>query len=78
MEILVFVVVYLLSAYAEYKWIQIAYSTGGKYAGRTLVDMSTIVMWVPIWNTIWAILAWTISYPRQVLKRDLNKFFKIK
>ncbi len=79
MVILIFVAIYLLSVYAEYKWIQIAYSKGGVYEGHTLeADLATLVMWIPVWNTTWATLDWSLNYPRKKSKLNLNKFFKIK
>jgi len=75
-KIVVFVVVYLLSAFAMYKWVQIAYSEQGRCKHKQADTGDVIATFAPVLNTFFAVLGWSLVYP--YADQNCNRFFNIK
>ena len=84
--IVILLFIYLLSAYAWWKYVQISHSIGGVYEQRDRDDdddrLSIIIVFLPVINTIMSGIGWVSYYPkkRDTKKREIDfvKFFKIK
>lgn len=82
--IFILLFIYLLSAYAWWKYIQISHSIGGIYEQRDGVNdrLTIIIVFLPVINTIMSSIGWVSYYPkkRDTKKREIDfvKFFKIK
>ena len=80
--IFILLFIYLLSAYAWWKYIQISHSIGGIYEQRDDDILSIIIVFLPVINTIMSGIGWVSYYPkkRDTKKREIDfvKFFKIK
>lgn len=80
MEILIFLAVYLLSAFLVWKFICKAYGVEGKWHGLhpNMADM--FFTFIPIVNTYLVVLLWVIIGWRKVEDECsiFDKFFKIK
>ena len=83
MTVIIFLCVYVLSAYGFWKYVQVAHSVNGIY--EQMVDDNTtlaIIMVIPVLNTMMSVVGWICYYPkkRDHEKREMHfvKFFKIK
>ena len=80
--IFILLFIYLLSAYAWWKYIQISHSIGGIYEQVDADILSIIIVFLPVINTIMSGVFWVSYYPkkRDTKKREIDfvKFFKIK
>jgi hypothetical protein len=75
-KIVVFAVVYLLSAFASYKWVQAAYSKGGIFEILDPKGGAVLITVFPVYNTVSAIYLWVFEPP--YADRNFNRFFNIK
>lgn len=76
---LILLTIYLLSVYAVYKWVQIAfYNKKGIFKTQKEDVGQKEMFWtfMPIANTVFAIMVWLIAYPFESTK-SIN-FFKPK
>jgi len=80
--ILIFILVYILSAYFLWLWIHKAYSKGGIYDYQDVDGEDFIFMFCPVVNFCCCIYSWLLDNPSKKNKNNndnnLNKFFKIK
>lgn len=73
--ILLLIIVYLLSAFAVYKWVQIShYHKNGIFKGQRTGGHEIAFVILPLFNTIAAIYFWLLSWPYE---SSIN-FFKPK
>jgi len=82
MTLLIWILIlYVLPAYLNYRWVRIAYSKGGinqDKDGPEGFDLTACLF--PVVNVAAMIILWLTSYPRPKPKRakPYNKFFRIK
>lgn len=77
------IIIYLVSCYAMYKFIQIAYSKEGRWSNIGPDGSDLIFCFMPLLNTATAIISWIFFNPRrqkETVKKEINliKFFRIK
>ena len=81
MEILIMIVVYGISAFMVYKYMQIAHSKGGIWSSSETGGGELFITFCPILNTLFMI-SWLVNWPfrnkRYSPFSNCNKFFKIK
>lgn len=88
MTIFILIVIYVISVYLNYRWVKRAYSKAsdttkeGIYANLDVDSASVIGTFLPVLNTLTAIIFFTESpYKYQSAKdssTQLNKFFGVK
>ena len=75
-----FIIIQILSMIINWKYFSIAYSKNGKWEDLkvSLLDLLWVV--IPIFNTIFAIVAWLFHYPKVSNRNNnfYNKLFNIK
>ncbi len=72
------IIVYLLSAFGWWKYVQISHSKGGRWQSQTPGGVEIIVTFLPMFNTIWAIMAWISDSPKKVGNSPASTFFSVK
>lgn len=78
MIILTCIIVYILSAYLLWLHEHLSHSEGGIYYPTHLPESVDIVLvFIPIINTILAIVSWGFDYPIEVKTNIVRKFFKL-
>lgn len=74
--ILVVILVYAISVYASYKFIQASHSKDGRWSNLKPDGSDLFVTITPILNTFFFIIAWVFMGAKK--EKDLSKFFKTK
>lgn len=79
-ELILFAVVYLLSAILWWKYINIAHSKIGIYSHSSPKKDAMILMFFPLINSLLCLIGWLTYYPikKKDTEKDYNSFFKIK
>lgn len=76
--IIISVLVYVLSVFGSYKYIQVSYSQGGQWSNIHPDLGDVFVTFCPFVNSVIA-LGWIDGRPeRNKRKRNLNGFYKVK
>lgn len=77
---LIFCGIYLVSVMAMYSWVRVAYSEGGYLSNYTLDNSHMWITFIPLVNTLAALMGWIAFYPLGKEQKELNleKFFQIK
>lgn len=74
---LILLTIYLLSAFAMYKWVQIAfYHKDGIFKGQDVGIVEMFFTFIPLINTVCTIVTWISAYPYESTKS--NNFFRPK
>ena len=78
----VFVIIYISSAFASYKFIQKSHGPGGRWQGVDPMVFDAVLLFIPVWNTLFALFSWGIGPYESRGGREgvsvLVKFFRIK
>lgn len=77
MVILIPILIYTLSAFGMWKFLQIAYSTGGRWSNIEPTSADVFVTFCPVLNTV-GCFWFMFSGARRKDPTHYNKFFKIK
>jgi hypothetical protein len=59
------ILVYAISFYGAYKYIQVSHSKGDIWYNLTPEGMDYCMVFIPILNTFFAIIAWLFWYPNE-------------
>lgn len=73
------ITVYIVSAYLMWRFTKISHSKGGRYERSTPDSEDLLLTFLPILNTLFAIIGWILFFPRKRVKKERNysKFFAI-
>ncbi len=75
---LILLLIYIISAFAMYKWIQIAfYHKNGVMKGCLTENIDLFYTFCPIMNTAFSIAHWIMMFPINKKSKN-NNFFKPK
>jgi len=85
---IILILIYLVSIFGNYKWVQKAYSKNGIFEnnishGYNITFSNIFETFCPVYNTVSFIIDWLFRYPikkKIKIKKDIdyNKFFRIK
>lgn len=79
-NIIIFIVVYIISFFLYRKWVNIAYGKNGSLRGLTITNSELFLTICPVINTV-ACIMWIVYPPSKDTKwkkiRFLKKFFNI-
>jgi heme/copper-type cytochrome/quinol oxidase subunit 2 len=81
MTVIIFLCVYVLSAYGVWSYTSAAHSKDGIYSNSEPSSNDVLLVFIPVGNTFLSIVGWVLYPPikRKYKKAfDYNNFFKIK
>jgi hypothetical protein len=78
MILLLLLPTYLLSVYLMYKYMRIAHSEKGIWCSLDIKTPELLIVFIPIINTLFVIIAWVFMYPIVKRERNYNNFFNVK
>ena len=87
--LLILIAIYVISGVCMWTWVSTAYSRGGihhdtdsqefKNLNKTDLIIELLITLIPVFNTFWAIINWTLFCPKKSKKNSLiERFFRIK